>query len=245
MNHIVALSGGKDSTALALRLKEIEPRDYVYVCTPTGDELPEMIEHWEGLERLLQTPLTRITANYTLGGLILKQKALPNHQMRWCTVQLKIEPFQKFIVSHLPCTAYIGIRADEVDQRDGVDWQALTGVTQRWPFVEWGWGITEVQQYLLEKQVTIPDRTDCAMCFFQTPYEWYQLWLNHPKLFARAKAYESLVGHTFRYRNQLRREPEKKWPAALEDLEELFEAGQIPTTRKMKDRQQMCSVCAR
>lgn len=36
--HVVALSGGKDSTALALRLAETEPRDYTYVCTPTGDE---------------------------------------------------------------------------------------------------------------------------------------------------------------------------------------------------------------
>ena len=36
MTHIVALSGGKDSTAMALRLTEMEPRDYQYVVTPTG-----------------------------------------------------------------------------------------------------------------------------------------------------------------------------------------------------------------
>ena len=44
--HVVALSGGHDSTALALLLNEREPRPYNYVCTPTGDELPEMFEHW-------------------------------------------------------------------------------------------------------------------------------------------------------------------------------------------------------
>ena len=49
VQHIVALSGGKDSTALALRLAELEPREYVYVCTPTGDELPEMFAHWRKL----------------------------------------------------------------------------------------------------------------------------------------------------------------------------------------------------
>jgi tRNA(Ile)-lysidine synthase TilS/MesJ len=38
--HIVALSGGHDSTALSILLKETEPRPYNYVCTPTGDELP-------------------------------------------------------------------------------------------------------------------------------------------------------------------------------------------------------------
>ena len=40
MIHVVGLSGGKDSTALALRLAETSPQDYVYLCTPTGDELP-------------------------------------------------------------------------------------------------------------------------------------------------------------------------------------------------------------
>src|SRR5690606_14856230 len=45
--HVVALSGGKDSTALALRMREVWPElPVVYVCTPTGNELPDMIEHW-------------------------------------------------------------------------------------------------------------------------------------------------------------------------------------------------------
>ena len=40
--HIVGLSGGKDSTALALRLQEINPdTPYNYVCSPTGDEPSE------------------------------------------------------------------------------------------------------------------------------------------------------------------------------------------------------------
>jgi tRNA(Ile)-lysidine synthase TilS/MesJ len=37
ISHIVGLSGGKDSTALAIRLKELNPdANYLYVCTPTG-----------------------------------------------------------------------------------------------------------------------------------------------------------------------------------------------------------------
>jgi len=49
--HVIALSGGKDSTALALALHEREPRDYDYVITPTGNELPAMKVHWAKLER--------------------------------------------------------------------------------------------------------------------------------------------------------------------------------------------------
>jgi hypothetical protein len=47
--HVLALSGGHDSTALAFLLKDREPRPYNYVCTPTGDELPEMFAHWRNL----------------------------------------------------------------------------------------------------------------------------------------------------------------------------------------------------
>ena len=84
MKHVVALSGGKDSTAMALRLAEIEPRDYIYVCTPTGDEPPAMFEHWRKLGDLLGAPILPIMAD-TLINLIKRQNALPNWRQRWCT----------------------------------------------------------------------------------------------------------------------------------------------------------------
>ena len=49
MKHVIGLSGGKDSTALALRLMETEPREYELICNATGNELPEMVEHWAKL----------------------------------------------------------------------------------------------------------------------------------------------------------------------------------------------------
>lgn len=40
--HVVGLSGGKDSTAMALRLRELNPdTPYTYIITPTGDECPK------------------------------------------------------------------------------------------------------------------------------------------------------------------------------------------------------------
>jgi predicted PP-loop superfamily ATPase len=49
--HIVALSGGKDSTAMALRLRELHPDvPYRFIITPTGNELPTMDAHWAKLD---------------------------------------------------------------------------------------------------------------------------------------------------------------------------------------------------
>ena len=58
--HVVGLSDGKDSTALALRLAEIEPREYTYICNETGNELPEMRQHWRKLERLLNAEIVPV-----------------------------------------------------------------------------------------------------------------------------------------------------------------------------------------
>ena len=113
IQHIVGLSGGKDSTALALRLAEVEPDiDFQYVCTPTGDELPTMIDHWARLELLLGKPIIRVT-NRTLAEWIGEWDALPNARMRWCTRLLKIEPTIAYLKAHAPAINYVGLRSDE------------------------------------------------------------------------------------------------------------------------------------
>ena len=72
--RIVALSGGKDSTAMAIELAEHEPSDdYQFCITPTKRELPAMDAHWAKLERLLGKPLVRIPAP-SLVELIVKFK---------------------------------------------------------------------------------------------------------------------------------------------------------------------------
>ena len=97
--HVVGLSGGKDSTALALRLAEAEPRDYEYICNETGDELPEIHEHWAKLEGLLGKKLTKVRAHTDLNGLIDEMNMLPNFRARWCTRILKIEPTIEYFAS--------------------------------------------------------------------------------------------------------------------------------------------------
>jgi 3'-phosphoadenosine 5'-phosphosulfate sulfotransferase (PAPS reductase)/FAD synthetase len=243
VRHIVALSGGKDSTAMALRLAELEPRDYEYVITPTGNELPEMMEHWRRLGKRLGSPLQPIGLR-SLQGEIRRQNCLPNHRMRWCTRILKIEPFQAFLAAAAPAVSYVGIRADEAD-REGVDHSQIEGVELRCPLIEWGWGLARVQSYLQERGVVIPERTDCAMCFYQRLGEWWRLWKYHPAEYAEAATLERLIGHT------LRSDARDTWPAALEDLAAEFERGRVPAKADQPmfwstlNRSAMCAVCAR
>ncbi len=220
MRHVVALSGGKDSTALALALREREPREYQFVCTPTGDELPDMVDHLAFLHRELGG-ITPLTCGRSLAGLVREQKALPNWRMRFCTRQLKIEPFLGYMMRIAPATAYVGLRADE-PERQGTVYDDVPGVEQRFPLREWGWNRADVESYLAHRGVVVPERTDCARCFFQTLGEWWLLWKNHPLIYASAEAEEEATGHTYRSPGR------DSWPASLRELRVEFEKGAQP-----------------
>lgn len=242
--HIVPVSGGKDSTCLALALLEREPRPYNYVFTPTGDELPAMDAHMENLERMLGRSIIRLT-NGTLASQIVANRMLPNFRARWCTRLLKLRPFGKFYTEHAPVACYVGIRDDE-DEREGTrpggDSAAVgADVRQVFPFQHWGWGIDEVWEFLDKRGVDIPERTDCARCPYQKLGEWYNLWVNHPEIYADAQLDEELYAHTFRSPGR------DSWPASLAELRDRFERGDIPerSLRMMENRRDMCSVCSR
>jgi 3'-phosphoadenosine 5'-phosphosulfate sulfotransferase (PAPS reductase)/FAD synthetase len=239
--HVVALSGGKDSTAMALRLQEVQPRNYVYVCTPTGNEPDNVFAHWRKLSQILGAPILPIMAG-TLIGEIERQNALPNWRQRWCTRMLKIEPFAKWLLQqserHDKIFTYVGLRADE-EKREGGDYAEIPGINHCFPMRDsWFWELKDVLAYLAEKQIVIPERTDCKLCFFQRLIEWYELWLNDPEGWAEGKRLEALTGYTFRSPGR------DTWPAALKDLEKEFKNGKIPKeTRRDAFGALKCRVC--
>lgn len=232
--HVVGLSGGKDSTCLALALAELEPREYEYICTPTGDELPELFAHLERVEGLLGQKIKRLGTGETLEQLIDRMQMLPNFRARWCTRILKIEPTIEYMATLPPgSTLYVGLRADEEERRGifGED------INIRFPFREWGWGLPQVLHYLETSRVKIPRRTDCGFCFFQRIVEWFILWRDHNDVFRRGVAIEKRMGHTFRTPGR------DTWPVDLESLGLAFASGRkIPGLEKY-DNSEICRVC--
>lgn len=242
--HIVALSGGHDSTALAFLLKEKEPRQYNYLCTPTGDELPTMFEHWRLLGEKLGKRLLPIMAG-TLDSVVAEEKMLPNFRARFCTRRLKIEPYRKFLKEQTrlgPIVSYVGLRADE-EGRAGGAYADISGVSMRFPLREWKMGETEIQETLRRFSIVCPDRTDCARCYHQRLGEWWEFWANYPERAAEAAAWEVTVGGT------LRTPGRDAWPVSLRDLFAAFASGRIPeVSLKRMRRERMeagaCRVCS-
>lgn len=227
LRHVVALSGGKDSTAMALWLMENEPREYQFVCTPTGDELPDMIEHWIKLGKMLGSRILPVTSGQGLSALIRQQTMLPNHRARWCTRMLKLEPYYRWLAEQAPAVSYVGLRADE-ETRQGMVFPETKEIKLRFPLREQGFTESDVWAYLDARGVKIPPRTDCARCYHQTLGEWWRLWKHHPDTYAEAAAEEEWVstqrGKTYTFRSPQR----DNWPASLRDLAVAFETGRIP-----------------
>ena len=205
MRHILLVSGGKDSTALALYMREKHPEiDMEYVFCDTQKELAETYEYLARIEAVLGKEVVRLSSDLGERGfdhhLEMFRGYLPSPSMRWCTRLLKIEPFEKF-VGEDPVKLYVGIRADEA--RDGYI-STKPNIESVFPFKDDGLVKDDIMQILEQSGVGMPEyyewrtRSGCYFCFFQRKVEWVGLLERHPELFESAQSYEKVdEGYTW------------------------------------------------
>jgi 3'-phosphoadenosine 5'-phosphosulfate sulfotransferase (PAPS reductase)/FAD synthetase len=213
IRHIVPISGGKDSSALAIYMLQQYPQIEVeYVFCDSECELPETYDYLERLQLLLGKPIKHVTAfdvydvirkpSRNAFDLMLTERYggyLPGPMARWCTRELKIKPFEQYIGSSV-AYSYIGIRGDE--DREGYAQKKSPVLSQKknivpvYPFKEDNIGLDDVQLLLESTGLGMPDyyewrsRSGCYFCFYQQIGEWQGLKERHPDLFEKAKQYE-------------------------------------------------------
>ena len=97
--HVLGLSGGRDSAALAVYMRQNHPEiDIEYFFTDTGKELPEVYEFLGRLEGFLGKPILRLNSDRDFDFWLAQYKHfLPSPKTRWCTRQLKIRPFEEWL----------------------------------------------------------------------------------------------------------------------------------------------------
>lgn len=194
VRHILGLSGGKDSTALAILMQQQYPElPMEYFFCDTHKELPETYEYLDRIEARLGIKIHRLSAKRGFDHwLEVHDGLLPSPQMRWCTIMMKIKPLEKFIGDD-EAISYIGIRADE--NRSGYI-STKPNIKPVFPFKEQGLVKADIVQLLEDSGIGLPDyyrwrsRSGCFFCFFQRKYEWVMLAQEHPDLFAKAVEYE-------------------------------------------------------
>jgi len=193
VRHILGLSGGKDSTALALLMRDKVP-NMEYVFCDTGSELDETHEYLNQVEAYLGKQIVRLNPTATFDHwLEVFGGYLPAANMRWCTKMLKLKPFEAY-VGDGQVISYVGIRADE----DRVGYiSTKPNIKAVFPFKEYGIDYAGVMKILTESGIGLPpylkwgrSHSGCYFCFFQKPIEWVRLLENHPEQFEKAQRYE-------------------------------------------------------
>jgi len=202
--HVLGMSGGKDSAALAIYVKENYPdihEKVEYFFTDTGAELKEVYEFLDKLEAYLGKEIKKLSSGRPFEHwLKMHDGILPSPQQRWCTNMMKIKPFEAFVGDDY-VISYVGIRSDE--NREGYVSSKPT-IKAVFPFMEDSIIRDDVFQ-ILEDTVGIPEyykwrsRSGCYFCFFQRQGEWLGLKEHHPELFKSAMEIENRVREKFKW----------------------------------------------
>ena len=235
-HHVLGISGGKDSAALAVYMRENFPElDIQYFFTDTGEELPEVYEFLGKLEGLLGKKINYLNPERDFKFWLRHNgNFLPSPQTRWCTIKLKLQPFKAWINEWLnkgdQVISYVAIRADE-EHRGGMQ-SHHKNLTVKLPFRENGLNKEDVLDILEASGLGLPryyewrSRSGCTFCFFQQKIEWVRLKERHPDAFENAKNMEKTAIETGTRFTWSQNEPltELEKPERMQQIKTDFEA---------------------
>lgn len=182
VRHVLGISGGKDSAALAIYLKNKYPElDIDFYTSDTKCELAETEQLVERLRAYLGHITTLLAAQGspepTPFDHFLKASGgyLPSPQARWCTQKMKLAEFEKYVGDE-PTISYVGIRGDE--DRDGYV-STKPNIQAIFPFRKNIWSIDVINRVLhndnmqefnaIYESVSSDDVCQEAKKFLETP----------------------------------------------------------------------------
>lgn len=217
IKHVVSFSGGKDSTAVVLRMLELGmPIDIVLYCD-TGLEFPEMEKHVKTIEDYVSSRGVKFVTlksekdfEYYLLCHKPNRKApvgydgyqWPFSRARWCTTRLKQEPIRRFLSdlkSSYDIVEYDGIAADE-QYRLARDCNKL----RVHPLVNWGWDEKDALLYCYQNGYTWGGlyekfrRVSCWCCPLQPLSELRTLYKDFPHLWSILEKWDDGTVTTFK-----------------------------------------------
>ena len=198
--HILGLSGGKDSAALAVHMNKKYPDlNIEYFFTDTGYELKETYDFLNKLKTRLDKPIHYINPRNSFDYYLKKyNNFLPSATARWCTIEMKLKSMEAWLKPALDegqeIFTYVGIRYDE---RGRVGYKPTNDLIKaKFPFIEDCIDKDGVMEILESSGLGLPDyykwrsRSGCTFCFFQKRSEWIGLKENHPEAWEHAKSLE-------------------------------------------------------
>lgn len=217
MNYIACFSGGKDSTAMVLRLiEEKKPLNYVLHCD-TGLDFPEIQETVRKIKMMVEAngiDFVTLKAErdfeywcfehlYTdRSGVERKGYGFARGRSRWCTKSLKNELIRKFKKSlGSDCIEYVGLASDEQYRLLRKSNKVLT---KKYPLVDWGMTEKDCLQYCYDRGFDFGglyqyfDRISCWCCPLQSLSDLRNLYHHFPELWKKLEDWQQRTDVPFK-----------------------------------------------
>lgn len=210
---VLSFSGGKDSTAMLLRLIEIGTPPDIIIYFDGGWEFPQMNAHIKEIQKRI-APLAITTLRGKRGGkeidfdfMLSSYKKIrgvtkgcigygwPHASRRWCT-RIKTDTLDSFSKKLEPHSTLIGIAADELHREREL---TSAGSPTRHPLIEWGWTEKDCLNYCYSKGLTWGGlykhfkRVSCWCCPLQPVAELRKLYKYFPSLWDRLEQMQAAV----------------------------------------------------
>lgn len=155
MKHIVSFSGGKDSTAMLLKMVENNMKIDEIIFCDTGKEFPQMYEHIDKVEKYIKIPITRIKPEKSFDYYMFEHEKTKGKnkgrrgygwssgRCRWCTTLLKNNVVNKYLKKYKDegYIEYIGIAYDEKERTKD----------KKYPLIEWKMTEKDCLEYCYNK----------------------------------------------------------------------------------------------
>lgn len=213
--HIVSFSGGKDSTAMLLKMLELKMQIDEIIFLDTGMEFPEMYDHIEKIKIYIKREITILKSEKTFEYFMFEHKKIkgknkgqkgyswPDFRNRWCTQALKKQIIKKYLkekYTGYEVIEYHGIAVDETKRLENKNKEKKV----RYPLAELGMTEKDALNYCYQKGFNWNglyqefDRVSCWCCPLKSLKELKILYKKHPKLWNTLKEWDSKTYRKFR-----------------------------------------------
>ena len=233
-NYIVAsLSGGKDSSAMTLRMIELGEHVDEVVCCDTFKEFPAMYRHIEKVKKIVEDAgikFTMLRAEKSFDYLMFEHPVKRKNKdleglngyswagplQRWCTSKLKVDVINRYFAELQKDFNVIQVLGIAIDEQYRLERQYANREDVRFPLVEWGWTEKDCLEYCYSKGFDweglyeLFARVSCWCCPLQPLEELRKLRKHFPDLWEELKDMDNRTWRRF------------KPDYSVEDLEKRF-----------------------
>jgi 3'-phosphoadenosine 5'-phosphosulfate sulfotransferase (PAPS reductase)/FAD synthetase len=210
--HIVSFSGGKDSTAMLLKMVELDMVIDEIIFCDTGKEFPDLYKHIQKVEKYINRKITVVRGEKTFEEYLsthVKRNgrvgySFPDWKRRWCTTFLKITPYKRYLKQKYgksKIIEYIGIAFDEIKRtkKDNGKNRII-----KYPLVDWKMTEAESLKYCYEKGFDWNglyekfSRVSCYLCPLSKLGELKIVYKEFPELWQDIRSLDKKSSRRFR-----------------------------------------------